>query len=138
VTGNLEHDAWASVPENEGHLLEDLGPFYDKAGAASVLAVTVPELEQRVAAHRVLAVETGAGQQVFPTWQFTPAGEIERGLGDVLDALLSAADPWTAVIWLTTSVDRFGDASVIDCLRSGIRIEAVKAAAVKDAASWAT
>lgn len=61
-----------------------LGPFYESDDAARHLNVSVAEIKRLATCAEVLAVTTGDGTQVYPTWQFTDGGTTLPGLVPVL------------------------------------------------------
>ena len=127
----------APIDDELGHPFASLGPFYNDTGMLKRLHITAQELDRRVTSHELLAPTTGSGQRVYPTWQFTDDGHTLPGLTDVLTRLLTALDPWTVAIWLATPSERLGDASAIECLRTG-HVADVEAAAAEDSARWVT
>lgn len=100
------------------HPFDDLGPFYDTAGLLRWLKVSRQAVSKKIQRRAILALTTGNGARVYPAWQFTPDGQPLAGLPEVLDELLSATDPWTAAVWLTTPVERLGGRTAIEVLRA--------------------
>jgi hypothetical protein len=113
-----------------------LGPFYDGPGLAARLRVSIDELAHLSNAREILCTPSADGADLYPSFQFGPAGEPLPELGQVLDALdPQRRDPWGAALWLRTGATRFEGLAAADLLRKG-DVERVVAAAKRDHANW--
>lgn len=130
-----------SVPNGEGspdaELWESLiGPFYDRAGAMSLSHMSSHQLEHSSKIGRILQTRTQDGEDLYPCFQFGPAGEPLAGLSDVLSVLdPGLVDSWGDALWLKAALRRFNNRSAAELMREG-RIDAVLAAARSDRARW--
>lgn len=93
---------------------QHVGPFLDTPGVMALLdGVSKQAVSQRVRGRRLLALETGSGQLVYPLWQFHD-GRPLPGLAEVLAA--AGYDParpvtgWTVASWLATDDPELGAA----------------------------
>jgi len=101
-------DAWAEV-----------GPFYDAAGAAAVLGVSMSAVRSRRARGSLLALRSGSGSWVFPVWQFVD-GQVLPGLGRVLRVLRgSDVSEWTLASWLRSPEVELSGRTPLDVLHGG-------------------
>lgn len=92
-----------------------LGPVYDTAGVMAILGVT----RQAVSKRRLLALTTGSGRVVYPSFQFTGSGLVD-GVVAVLGLLpASLISPWTLAAWFVTPVRELEDSTPIEVLADG-------------------
>jgi hypothetical protein len=109
---------------------DQLGPFYDTNGVRSLLGdVTRQAVADRTRRGVLLALRTGAGQVVYPAFQFGPHGQVIAGLAQVLSLFyLDDTSSWTVASWLVTPDPDLAARSPVDALRDG-DLDAVLAAA---------
>lgn len=114
-------------------LLKALGPFYDSDGAMYQLGSLTPgALAVRRREQTVLAMQTGAGEWLYPAWQFTGEGAVHAQLVPVLDAF-RGLDGWVAGTWLTNTRDDLGGLSPRQALSGGANPETIAVLAWEDA-----
>lgn len=95
-----------------------LGPFYDTAGLVAWLGVSRQAIHKQRTT-RYLALRTGDGDLLYPSFQFEANGAVLAGLPAVLGTLRPVLnDPWNLALWVTTPVDEL-DGSVVTALRNG-------------------
>ena len=106
-----------------------VGPFYDTAGVMTLLGgVSKQAVNDRVRRHRLLALRTGSGRLVYPVAQFDDERVVD-GLGEVLDVLVpDDTEAWMVASWLTTPDPDLADRTPLEALRTGERIEVLRAA----------
>lgn len=115
------------------------GPFYDTLGLVEWLAISRQALAKRVAAGTLIGCQLADARAswVYPTWQFTPEGQVIAHLDEVWRVLRDGAgDRWTALLWLRARNPALGGATAADHLRAGGDPAPVLAAARTDAAQW--
>ena len=114
---------------------DQIGPFYDSEGVRVLLGnVTKQAVNDRVRRHRLLALRTGSGRLVYPTFQFRRR-EVLPGLGDVLGILApDDTEAWYVASWFTTADPRLGQRSPVEALAAG-ELDAVRRAAREVAGS---
>ncbi|MGC4934146.1 hypothetical protein ACLQ3C_10730 [Gordonia sp. DT30] len=116
-----------------------VGPFYDTAGLTGWLGVSKQAIAKRVKHRTLIACQLESGTWVYPTWQFTEQGAVDRRMVQVWQILREHANAWTAALWMCApNPDLDGD-TVIHHLAtdSTERLAAVVDAARADAARWA-
>jgi hypothetical protein len=119
-------EAWAEV-----------GPFYDGAGAAAVLGVSMSTLRGRRSRGSVLALRTGSGRIVYPVWQFGPDGQVLPGLVKVLRILCgSNISTWSLASWLRSPEVELGGLTPLAALLAGGEDDLVLLVASHAAAGW--
>ena len=107
---------------NDGQMWADaVGPFYDTAGVAAVLGVSVSAVRGRRIRSSLLSMQTGSGSTVYPTWQFQDGHVVlGLGLGRVLRSLRGIdVGRWTLAAWLRSPDVELGGRTPMDCLRAG-------------------
>lgn len=116
-----------------------IGPFYDTAGARHVVGVSRQALAQQRARRQILALTTGDGQIVYPTFQFDEHRRVLPGLAAVLGAVPEdVVDEWTLASWLRQSrLPELGGRSVIEYLRAGGNPAAAVESSRRTVARWA-
>lgn len=98
---------------------DDVVPFYDNEGARRWLGNVSPEdLSHRRAERSILAVQTGDGTWLYPSWQFDENGGVRQVLQPVL-AELSRLDGWVAGVWLVNPHPGLGARSPRRALADG-------------------
>jgi hypothetical protein len=113
-----------------------IGPFYDRAGALRLSHMSWHQLEHFSKTGRILRTRTQNGDDLYPCFQFGPAGEPLAGLSDVLSVLdPGLADSWGDALWLNAALHRFNNRSAAELMREG-KIDAVITAARNDRARW--
>lgn len=135
-------EAWAEQLPLAPSPLEDLtGPFYDTSSLRKWLGVTRQALDSRARHGSILALTTGDGTRVYPSWQWRADKSTVPHLSEVLPLLLAGArDPWTAALWMTSPVD-WGDGHEVSAwqwLDDGGDPTSVLSEARADGARWAS
>lgn len=101
------------------------GRFFTGETASEALGIAPESLEDLVAAHSLLRVETEDGVQIYPELQFDGSGSTLNGLPEILQILLpDAADGWTALYWLTSPLAGYDGRTPADLLREATASEA--------------
>ena len=96
-----------------------VGPFYDSAGLQVWLEFTADAVLDLVREGRLLAVSTGDGDLLFPTFQFGPDRAFLPRLDEVLKVMRdSDLDGWSIALWLVHH-DPQDCPSAVDLLRTG-------------------
>ncbi|WP_339573262.1 hypothetical protein [Pseudokineococcus basanitobsidens] len=109
---------------------DHLGGFYDVDGVRRLLSrAGRPVSKQAVSQRRgLLALTTGSGRVVYPTFQFT-GGSPLPGLDDVLRAVPEyLASRWTLASWLTSPQPGLDGTTPVQLLREGAADVVVAAA----------
>lgn len=111
------------------HWTDEIGPFYDSAGVRQLLGqITKQAVSDRVQRHRLLALRTGSGRLVYPTFQFN-GRDVTNGLPEVLGIVApDNVEAWYTASWLTTPDPALGGRSPIVALKSGQTNEVAAAA----------
>ncbi len=104
-----------------------IGPFYDKAGVAPLLANTAAE-------PHLLELETSDSHTVYPAFQFTATG-VDPNLQPLIKALAEAPH-WAAALWFVTPNDDLNNATPLNWIREGKLVEAALTSARATAADW--
>lgn len=116
-----------------------VGPVYDAAGVADWLGISRQAAHKAARTGRMLGCLTADRRTVFPVWQFADDGTLVRHFREVLTALAEVLDPWRAALWLAAPAQYLpGNRSAIAWLSTGGDPQPVLAAAVDDAAHWAS
>lgn len=116
---------------------ELIGPFFDTVGLATLRGLSRQAIHAQMRRRHLLGVHTTDGDLLYPSFQFTAAGDPLPHLREVLDILdPDAADAWGDALWLNAAVDRFGGRNAAQLLRQG-DVEPVISAATHDAGQWA-
>ena len=98
----------AALPQSD--IRDDLiGPFYNTSGVADWRKVTRQAISKLAASRQLLAVKTGDGDLLFPSFQFDEFGRTSKYLPEILSLLdPEARDNWGDAIWLNSTVDSLG------------------------------
>lgn len=121
-------------------MADQVGPFYDDAGAATVLSRpgATPAAGSLAARRRdatLLALPTSDGRWIYPVWQFR-GHDVLAGLPALL-AAFGDASSWSVATWLTTPNVDLGSRPPVQCLE-GADVERVLRLARRTAACWET
>ncbi len=101
--------------------VEHLGPFYDSASVAALLARNGDPITKQAVSKRkgLLSLTTGSGQVVFPAFQFRDRRPVP-GMAKVLDELPDhVVSRWTLASWLVSPDVDLDGARPIDVLHDG-------------------
>jgi len=101
--------------------VEHLGPFYDSASVAALLARNGDPITKQAVSKRkgLLSLTTGSGQVVFPAFQFRdrrPVPGLAKVLSELPDQVVSR---WTLASWLVSPDVGLDGARPIDVLHDG-------------------
>jgi hypothetical protein len=97
-----------------------LGPFFDTVGLAKWLDVSPESIHGRVIESKILAVQLGNGEFLYPTFQFTGNGSLVPHLMEAVQILSTGLpDVWSRALWVSAKVEDLGDRSVVDLLETG-------------------
>jgi hypothetical protein len=117
---------------------EHLGGFYDANGVAALLSRGRAPLSRQAVHKRkgLLALTTGSGRVVYPTFQFVADGVLP-GLDAVQEAVPEElASRWTLASWLVSPQPDLDGQTPVEALREG-RVAPVVSAARQWAAALA-
>jgi DNA-directed RNA polymerase specialized sigma24 family protein len=98
---------WAELllrgTEAKNQITELVGGLLSYSDAAAVLGISVPDVEQRMNRHELLAVPLARGQWGFPARQFDAGGNVRLGVTELAKAG-AALEPWTVLSVLMDDV----------------------------------
>lgn len=98
---------WAELllrgTEAKNQITELVGGLLSYSDAAAVLGISVPDVEQRMNRHELLAVPLAGGQWGFPARQFDEGGDVRLGVAELAKAG-AALEPWTVLSVLMDDV----------------------------------
>ena len=100
---------------------DHLGPFYDQISVSALLSseARVLSLAQVQSNRDLLALKTGSGAVVYPTFQFQDH-KVLPGLKELQEILSpELLSPWTLASWLVSKEPELNDRCPIDALRDG-------------------
>lgn len=120
-------EAVARGAEVKQELLRDAGGGWSSPRVAEHLGITRQAVDKRRRAGRLLAVQTGQGDWLYPVCQFSEEGVLP-GLDRFL-AAFQAGGPWMRLSILLTPAEEIGGISQLDALRRGEVDAAVRVAA---------
>ncbi|HET7233917.1 MAG TPA: hypothetical protein VFJ16_28155 [Longimicrobium sp.] len=121
-------EAVARGVESKQALLRDAGGGWSAARAAAHLGITRQAVDKRRRAGKLLALQSGTGDHLYPVCQFT-----EHGVLGGIDRVLAAFPPsggWTRLDVLLTPAEEIGGISPLEALRHGDVDAAILAASM--------
>lgn len=121
-------EAIARGAEAKQELLREAGGGWSSTRVAAHLGMTRQGVDKRRRAGRLLALQSGHGDYLYPVCQFTDDGVLAG-----IDRFLSACPPsggWTRLDLLLTPAEEIGAVSPLDALRRGDVDAAVHAASI--------
>jgi hypothetical protein len=121
-------EAIARGVEAKQELLRDAGGGWSSTRVATHLGMTRQGVDKRRRAGKLLALQSGRGDYLYPVCQFT-----EHGVLPGIDRFLGACPPsggWTRLDLLLTAAEEIGDRSPLEALRGGEVAAAVHAASM--------
>ena len=110
-------EAIARGVEAKQELLRDAGGGWSSTQAATHLGMTRQAVDKRRKAGKLLALQSGRGDYIYPVCQFT-----EDGVLTGLDRFLAACPPsggWSRLDLLLTRAEEIADRSPLEALRGG-------------------
>ncbi|GAB92377.1 antitoxin Xre/MbcA/ParS toxin-binding domain-containing protein [Gordonia rhizosphera] len=116
-----------------------VGPFYDTTGLTSWLGISKQAVAKRVKHSTMIGCQLQSGTWVYPTWQFTEQGAVDRELLEAWRILREHANAWTAALWMRSPNPDLDGHTAVECLTSGSAAHRKLAmdAARADAERWA-
>lgn len=120
-------EAIARGAEAKQELLRDAGGSWSSTRVAAHLGMTRQGVDKRRRAGKLLALQSGQADYLYPLCQFTDDGVLAG-----IDRFLAACPPsggWTRLDLLLTPAEEIGGVSPLDALRRGDVAAAVRAAA---------
>jgi hypothetical protein len=119
-------EAIARSVEAKQELLREAGGGWSSTRVGTHLGVTRQAVDKRRKAGKLLALQSGRGDFLYPVCQFT-----EHGVLPGIDRFLAACPPsggWTRLDLLLTPAEEIGDRAPLQALRDGDAAAAMRAA----------
>jgi len=114
--------ARATAPEFPAETIwsEIVGPLLDVGQAQNLLALDNPQTVRELARKGcILALDGSGGRDLYPAFQFDPAGHPYPELAKVVDAFSDVVEtPYTIASWFVSPQDLLDGETPVDWMRS--------------------